>query len=338
MNIKYLSAIGAILLGACAMTSCSDDTYDVYGNPDNLVYVNIAHDYPSNMPKNTFAYTVFRTPVGPLVVEEPGEINLNVMCTKNAPSDIKVKLSIDPNKTVAGFASLPTNSGLQISLDNSYVTIPKGQTHSSDAHVTVNVDNVDWSLFTEDAYLLPIKVEAVEGATPSTELCAAYIGFNLDTKEGMINTAATYVDGEKISTAGFSGTWEAPDAGRSGNLGGRAFDDNQWTNAFYVSNHADKCNEKLILNIDMGAPYAVKGFKLLYYSYWYTVKDAKVETSLDGENYTDQGTITFPDNNNFARYVAFWAPLTYQYVRITTHSYYGGTGEGTAFSSYIPYM
>lgn len=337
MNIKYLSAIGAILLGACAMTSCSDDTYDVYGNPDNLVYMNIAHDYPANMPKNTFAYTVYRTPAGPFVISEPGDINLDVMCTKNAPSDIKVKLSIDPTVTVAGYAALPANSGLQIALDDEYVTIPKGSTRSTSAHVTINIDNIDWSLFTQDEYLLPIKVEAVDGAVPSTELSCAYVGFNLDTKEGMVNPATTYAGGNKIDTSGFSGTWVAPDAGKSGNLSGSAFDDNNWSYAYFVGNHADGVHEKLINTIDMGAPYAVSGFKLQYYYYWYTVRDAEIETSMDGETYTNQGSITFPDNYSYVRYVAFWAPLEYRYIRITTHSYYGGTGEGTAFADYVPY-
>lgn len=337
MNIKYLSAIGALLLGACAMTSCSDDTYDVYGNPNNIVYMNIAHDYPANMPKNTFAYTVYRTPAGPFVVSEPGDINIDVMCTKNAPSDIKVKLSIDPTTTVPGYAALPANSGLQIALDDEYVTIPKGATRSNAAHVSINIDNVDWSLFTQNEYLLPIKVEAVEGAIPSTEISCAYVGFNLDTKDGMVNPASTYVSGTKINASGFSGTWAAPDINRSGNLGSGAFDDNTNSYAFFMANHADKCHEKIVLNIDMGAPYTVTGFKLQYYYYWYTVIDAEVETSMDGVTYTNQGSITY-NNDDYVRYIAFWAPLEYRYIRITTHSYYDGTGEGTAFSDYVAYQ
>lgn len=323
-------------MGACAMTSCSDDTYDVYGNPDNIVYLNIAHDYPANMPKNTFAYTVYRTPVGPFVVEEPGDINVDVMCTKNAPADIKVKLSIDPAMAVEGYAALPANSGLQIALDDEYVIIPKGSTRSNTAHVSINIDNVDWSLFTQDEYLLPIKVESVEGAVPSTELYCAYVGFNLDTKDGMINPNATSVSGSKINASGFSGTWSAPDIGKTGTLGSSAFDDNRNSYPILVWNHADKVHEKVVMDIDMGAPYNVKGFKLQYYFSYYTIMDAEVETSLDGENYTNQGKVEWSDNS-YIRYIAFWAPMSYRYVRITTHSFHDGTGEGTVFSDYVAY-
>lgn len=338
MKLKYLSAIGVFLLGA-ALTSCDDDNYDVTGNPNNLVYVNIAHDYPANMPKNTFGYTVYHTPAGPIVAATPGDILIDVACTKNAPDTMKVNLTVDPTMQVEGYKTLPENSGVVITLDENFVKIPKGSTHSNAVTANVDLTNANWALFENGAYLVPIKIESANGGVPSQELYCAYIGFNVETKDGMVNPSSNYaVGGTKINSSAFSGTWVAPATGRSGSFSGSAFDDNNWSYAFFIANHADGVNEELVMDIDMGAPYKVKGLKLQYYYYWYTIKDAKIETSMDGENYTDQGTIDYSnDGNSYTRYLSFWAPVEYQYVRITTHSFYGGTGEGTAFADYIAY-
>lgn len=338
MKLKYLSAIGVFLLGA-AMTSCDDDNYDVTGNPNNLVYVNIAHDYPANMPKNTFGFNVLHTPAGPMVTTTPGDILIDVACTKNAPTDINVNLAVDPTLQVAGYKTLPENSGVVVTLDEDFVTIPQGTTHSNTVAAHVDITNADWSLFENGVYLLPIKIESTNSGVPSSEIYCAYVGFNVESTEYMVNPYSNYaVDGTMIDPSAFSGTWSAPAIGRGGNLNANAWDDNNWSYVYFVSNHADKVNEETVLNIDMGAPYKVKGLKLQYYYYWYTIKDAKLETSMDGVEYTDQGTIDYSnDDNNFTRYVSFWSPVEYRYIRITTHSYYGGTGEGTAFADYIAY-
>lgn len=55
MKTKYLLGICALAIGSVAMTSCGDDdTYDVVGNPDTLVYVNIAGDFPRECPRTHF--------------------------------------------------------------------------------------------------------------------------------------------------------------------------------------------------------------------------------------------------------------------------------------------
>ena len=57
INIKY-AALSLLAVAGITMASCSDDeSYDVYGNPQNLVYFKANAD-------NTFTGTVAHTPVG----------------------------------------------------------------------------------------------------------------------------------------------------------------------------------------------------------------------------------------------------------------------------------
>lgn len=341
MKAKYLLGICALAAGSFIMTSCSDDdTYDVYGNPNNLVYVNIAGDYPDGMPKNSFVYTLYHTPVGPIIASEPGDIEIDVMCTKNAPADMQVTLEVDPKMAVNGYATLPADAGITVTLESNTLTIPAGTNRSSDkVKATVNTANANWAALTEKAYLIPIRIVAASGGTPSQSMVgAAYIGVLTEVKTGMINPSATSIDGEVITdTDEWSGTWEAPAAGKNGTFDmAKLLDNDQWSYTYFVANHADKVNEEVINTFDLGKSYDIKGFQLRYYYNWYTIKDATLETSIDGVDYTVQGTLSWSDNG-INRTFAFWAPTKVRYIRVTSHSYYGGTGEGTALSDFIVY-
>ena len=341
MKTKYLLGICALAIGWFAMTSCSDDdNYDVVGNPNNLVYVNIAGDFPEGMPKNSFAYTVYHTPVGPIVASEPGDIEINVMCTKNAPTDMQVTLEVDPTMSVPGYATLPADAGITVTLESNTLTIPARTNRSSDkVKVTVNTVNANWAALTEKAYLIPIRIVSASGGVPSQSMVgAAYIGVLTEVKTGMLNPSATSVDGEVITDPdGWSGSWDAPAAGQNGTFDmATLLDNNQWSNAYFVRNHADKVNEEVINTFDLGKTYDIKGFQLRYYYIYYTVKDATVETSVNGVDYEDQGTLSWSDND-ITRTFAFWAPTEVRYIRVTTHSFYGGTGEGTALSDLFVY-
>lgn len=335
MKLKYLLGISALALGATALTSCNDDNYDVVGNPDNLVFMSMAVGAPAEMPQNTYTYNLFYTPVGPKLQSAPGDVEFYVQCTKPAPQDITVSLEIDPTATVVGYDVIPENSGLVVTLDQNTVVIPKGETRSTIAIATVDDTNVDWTKFDGDLYLLPVKVKNITGGAVASKQFppVAYVGVKVE-HVGMVDPSSDGVVGNRVSDcSAWTGTWEAPNAGNAPtalNIGALT-DQNNWSYAFFRSNHADKCNEEVIVNLDLGEVKTLKGMMVQYYYYWYTVKDLTLETSVDGVNYRNEGSRTW-DNNSYTRYVNFWEPFEVRYIRFTTHSFYGGTGEGTALA------
>lgn len=332
---KYIFA-ALLFAGFMSMTSCNnDESYDVMGNPDNLVYLNLAQPSPVNMPKNTYAYSVYQTPAGPILISEPGEVKLYVQCNKKAKSDITVKFEIDPTVSVEGYDKFPSNSGISTTLAKNTVTIAAGTDHSDTITVSINATNADWAKFEGNAYLLPIRITDVTGsAVASVEKNFAYIGVNVDHKDGMLNTFATSATGTRITDcSAWTGTYAAPNAG----LGettlnmSKLTDNNRNSYAFFVKNHADKVNEEVIVNLDLGSVKKITGCMFRYYYAWYTIKDGTLYTSTDGVDYTEQGTITWEDNGT-ERYFMFWAPMETRYIRLVAHSYYGGTGEGQVLS------
>lgn len=337
MKLKHYLLASLAIAGALCMSSCNDDdTYDVVGNPNNIVYMKLTQD------ANTFNYNLLHTPIGPKMTSAPDSIEVYVSCTKKSDKDIKVTFELDP--TIVGEdaeALTPGMNGLSISMPNPTVTIPAGANTSTKTLVVVDYENADLAAFADGKYVLPIKVASATDAVPSEDLTLSlgYINLNVATTTQMVNPDSDGQVGERITDyAKWTGTWEAPNAGVSTtslNMS-KCNSNSQWNYCFFRSNHADKCNEEVILNFDFGEVITVRGFLFRYYYAWYTVKDLKLETSVDGVNYTDQGTRTW-DANTIERYMNLWAPMEVRYVRATTHSFYGGTGEGTAFSNFNAY-
>lgn len=340
MKLKYYAGLCMLALMGGALTSCDDETYDVVGNPDNLVYVNIAQDFPEGMPKNTYCYGLYQTPVGAILNTEPAQVLLYAQCTKTAPQDIEVTFKVDPTAKVEGYDPFPEDgrievgfpdaSGIGVSLKEATVVIPKGETRSNTIVANVNTDNANWSAFNGSNYVLPIVISKVNGAVASNVMCQAYVGVQVDHKDGMVNPEATSVPGTQLTDyTGMTATYSAPASNIMDRDISNVFTSNNYV--FYVPNHADKVNEEVIINIDLGKTRKISGLNLRYFYAWYTVQDCQILTSIDGVDYIDQGSVSW-SNNGVNRNVAFWAAYEMRYIQIVTHSFYGGTGEGTALN------
>lgn len=157
MKLKYLLGIGALTLGAAALTSCDDETYDVYGDPSNLVYV----------PETSASYKLIQTPVSTI---GSLECAFTAKCNKTAAGDIKVNLEIDNslieaynNENGTSYVALPEEA---VVFTNSLLTIPAGQMKSADNAVISLTDDADIlkSLNASGGYLIPVRMSSVSGA------------------------------------------------------------------------------------------------------------------------------------------------------------------------------
>ncbi len=339
MKLKYILGLSAMALACGALTSCDDDNYDVVGNPNNLVYINIAHETPANLPKNTYNFDLAQTPAGPILVSEPGDVELYVQSTKNAPNDITVKLEVAPEIEVEGYEKFPENSGVVVTLPENTVTIAKGTNRSNSIVASVDFSNADWSKFDGKVYVLPIRISSVSnGGVASVEKNLAYVGVNVEHFDGMLNPKATSPVGTAITDySGWTGSYSVPATNKGGTINmSRLTDNNRNTYPILVFNHADKVNEEVIIDIDMASEKTITGFMFRYYGIYYTIKDGTVYTSTDGVDYTEQGTLSWEDNG-YERYFMFWEPTKTRYIRLVAHSFYGGTGEGQVVSDMIVY-
>lgn len=327
-------------LVAIAATSCSsDEVYDVYGNPNNIVYVSIAKESPEGMPKNTFSYKVFHTPVGSIKVGDAGDVYMSVKSTHNAQGDITATVAVDRNMTIEGYDILPENSGITVSLDETTLTIPAGTNTSNTIKVNVDATNADWTKLTKPYYILPIRVVSATSASgqkvvPSTDssiaksLNAVYVGVITEVKTGMLNEAADSPAGENITDhEGWTGTYHTDSDGWTGNMSSKLWDNNEWNYDWFIKNKADGVREEVVYTLDFGKTISIKGMRYHFYYSYYTLSRGDFYTSTDGVNFTKQGSIT-KSGNTTNWYFNLWSAMDVRAVRLVGYSYYGGTGEG----------
>lgn len=297
---KYsLAALG--MASAFVFHSCDSDVYDVEGETQNIVYMNLQEWSPVDCPKNTFLFNVFRTPVS-AELTSGGEVKLGVHCTQPASQDIKVTFEIDKGASVEGYTAFPTN--VAVALDKTELVIPQGEMSSSEK-ITVSVEDGKWGMFQEDLYLLPIRITSVSHAELSQLLSSAYIAVKSDYTNCM--NGATSVPGTMLEDRS---AWKATVDGED--AGGNMFDGA--TNTYKAFNSGT-------FEVDLQSVHQnISGMRFDFSSRNYSIVAATVYTSATGTgDYELQGSVSM--TRNTPQYIRFYGPVSARYVKIEMTEY-----------------
>ena len=167
-SFKYL--LSAVLLcgGILSFQSCDDESYDVVGNPNNLVYFN---QKGGDGQLNFYSFTVDWTSVG--AVGDQVTLKVPVKTTRPADGNLSVSAAVDNSlvetynqENGTAYAALPDNT---VEFIKQSVTVPAGATISTDSiEFTIPAEN--YIPLTERLYLLPVTISSVNGnGIPSTQ-------------------------------------------------------------------------------------------------------------------------------------------------------------------------
>lgn len=322
MNIKYnFLVLSFIAFTGLFMSSCSnDESFDVKGNPDNLIYLKANED-------NTFSGVVCHTPIGDFD-------NLNaafpILVQRAVTKDTKITAIIDTSLIAAynkkhetNYVALPSNA-----IDDSDLsaTISAGNVRASDS-IKVALKESSLASLTKKGYLLPIRISDVNGdGVASVERGVGYVIVTTETKlikditstDEMVGTlltdhigwSADYDNGTDIDISTiFDGSLEnGPQLRTDGNNG---------------------CSTVVV--IDMQSTHDVSGLRFTRYwkSYWggywideYYFSSVKIELSSDGSTWTEAGTAlesSMPKANGY-QYVTFYGGVSSRYIRLSIES------------------
>lgn len=317
-NIKY-AVLGLMAVAGMTLTSCSsDETYDVVGNPDNLIYFKANAD-------NMFTGTVSHTPVG-----DYGDLSAKfpVMIQRAVTKDTKVTAVVD-NSLVAtyneehstSYAAMPETA---VNLGGMTVTIPKGEMSATDS-IEITLNESALSSLTESSYLLPIRIADVQGEGKGSEQRG--IGYVL------INTVTRVVKeisdpSEMVGTllTDYTG-WTAKYSSGTTIDAAELFDNDLTNGAQLRKDEADGKTTTVI--VDMGSSKNVSGLRVAryayYYSYWnwwetYYFDSVKMEISSDGSKWTELDTVSSMVKSGGYQYIAFYGGISAQYLRLTFDS------------------
>ncbi len=169
MKIKNIyMAAGLALVAGLGLTACSDDSYDVKGNPDDLVFIS------KSVTKN-FEGIIYHTPVGDIgsaTASFPAQIQRPVNATVTVSADPDTSYISRYNETYGtNYVSVPDD--VLHNLEVKMATIKAGEYITTDS-VEVSVKQSDFAKLTEPAYLIPLRVSA-SGAVGSQDQGVAYL-------------------------------------------------------------------------------------------------------------------------------------------------------------------
>ena len=188
--LKYFSLCIATV-AALGFSSCNnDESYDVYGNPDNLVYARVNAD-------NTFNTKVVHTPVGDMGEFEaafPVKI-LHASSGTSVSYELDQSLVDEYNKAKGtNYAALPADI---LDLTKAVAHIEADTVASKDSVHIAFAEGADLSKLTESAYVAPLRLKVTAGdGVASEERGVVYVIVN--TSIELINDAATEVKGTAV--------------------------------------------------------------------------------------------------------------------------------------------
>lgn len=309
MKIKNIFGFFAVALAAAAITACDDDTYDVVGNPNPLVYV----------PSQSGEYTVVQTPVGAF-----GSMEVKFNAKTNKPgADIKVTFDIDNSLVEAyntengtSYAALPEGA---VTILNPTVNIPAGQCESLDsATVLLTEDDAVLATLTNKAgYVIPVVIKDAAGAQLATSVPTTnYLVINVIEK--VIDEGATADNRKGQLVAERSGWSVSPLAGTSLSDGdGSAWFDGDDSNSATFSSESDEVG----VIIDLGRVYNFDGMSASYkmwgyYSYGSFTHGMKIYISSDNSQWVECGALDLGSSWSNADFVGFYGAMPARYIKL----------------------
>ena len=232
-------------------------------------------------------------------------------CTKPAPQDLKVTVAFDESLVAAYNAEHGTSykffPDVELLAADSY-TIKKGEYVGLD---TLRTKITNFDTFLEGGtqkYLVPVKLTSASAGQLS-ELAVFYIEYDAAMLFAQLRGDYT---GTKLNRSGWTITVDGS------NVTGTLTDGSKNSDVYGMSDP--------VIVVDLGQVYNnLQCFGVEHYSAGYTVRDLKVEISVDGKDYKSLGSYDAWDYANAV--LEAFDPQTARYVRFTgtdpKSSYYG---------------
>lgn len=178
-SFKYLLSAALLCGSMLGFQSCDDESYDVVGNPNNLVYFN---QKGTDGQANFYSFTVDWTSVG--AVGDLVTLKVPVKTTRPADANLLISAGVDNGLVETynqehgtAYAALPDNT---VEFIKQSVTVPAGATISADS-IEFTIPAKNYIPLTERLYLLPVTISSVNGnGVPSTQAGVIWISISLN--------------------------------------------------------------------------------------------------------------------------------------------------------------
>lgn len=190
-NLISCMILGTVILSSLAITSCSDDEhYDITGNPENFIYLDVHGPvvYQNQLittPSGIFGMAGANIPVN---IQRPAKASVEAMVVDSLVG----RYNRENNTNYKAFPASALSS-LQITSAQFYGT----QTDT----ISVNMPEDKFSLFTDSAYVLPLKLTNAHGGkiTETENYTIAYVVVTTASTENFISITGDKTVERKIA-------------------------------------------------------------------------------------------------------------------------------------------
>lgn len=296
------------LLIIVSIGSCSKESknYDIEGDSVNRIFFNTQTSIVNNLD-----FQIVHTPVNSM-----GDVTAKfpVKSTLKSNSDIEVSVEMDGTlleefneENGTSYEAVP---GEMVVISNNNLRIPKGAMISVDS-LEIGVPSENLGGLNAPGYVIPLKItkiSATENAAISSNLSTVFLVINTSNTNLYDSPGASDMVGSIVTNrSGWSAELDVPV--NSGTLSAM-FDGN--TRSYWFISPSSECE----LTVDLGEEYEnVTGLRIHPYSSTYSLLSASVASSLDGNDWVDQGDAQFASSSSY-QYVKFYAPIKSRYFKI----------------------
>lgn len=312
----------ALLMTAVGFTACeSEETYDVVGNPNNLIYIRDGASLP--------VYEVQLTPVGTFGAFTA---EMTVRCTKTTGATVSAEIVpelVEAYNEEHGteYLAMPASA---IALKTPYVTIPEGQLVADEKLQLIANNEGLASIASSGEYLVAVRLSNPTGGAVSQDYGVSYFRVTtvykankpLESIDDVLGTKITDYTGWTVTCGGaeqdasliFGGDAMDEINEKDGTIGYTLIDAYSGSISLATSNEIVVDMQK---NYKVTAIAACCSFKhTAYRNTAYTFNSVKWEVSKDGREWTDCGTDGSLNIDGF-QYVGLYGGADCRYLRLT---------------------
>ena len=289
---------------ALALSSCSEDVYDVSGNPDNLIY------YPAGQTAN---FTVISTPAG--YVGDKVTAKFGLRCTRPMSGGAAVNAAVDNDRVAAYNAEHGTDyqvCSANVSISSAHFA--DGSYSSADS-IAVTIPEDQYTAFGEGGkYLIPVRLTDANNGKPTVaEQSYAYIFVNVERR--LVNEDANWDDAEGTLITDYSGwTVTSTDTSIKETDYANLFDENART----LISFENEQNPTVI--VDMQDVKSVSAFRLIFGgSYGASVS---ISCSKDNVTWEEIGSSSMSGEHT----VVLYGTIEARYIKLSLQWRYGEHG------------
>lgn len=216
--------------------------------------------------------------------------------------DVTLNLAIDGNKVAEYNTANGTNYEFKsdATLESNAVTIA---TDASDAGISINTGDLT-GIAQEKEYLIPVTLTSATGASVEyDEGMTVYVIVRGIARE--LNVSEAFYNGSQIDypvTCTVNGS--------------------DWTNVIDMDKYDyEEIDTGTPIEMDFGKVVNLSSIFIFHYSMYYSATSAKLETSVDGTNWTDWGEIEYAGMKQY--YINLVPATNVRYARLTFLKEYG---------------